>query len=253
MRNDDQCVYENNSNVYSEISSSYFYAKVFLYFGLSLILTAIFTIGLSYLFNYIWPITEKASAVCYTTLLIISVFGIIISSIVVTFRSLKKSKGGIVSWLFYILFMSILLSSLSYSVGDLNLIGIAVIISSALFLIMCIFGFLFKGKLNWLISLALGLGLAILIMYLVNTFLIPILYLNNQSLTVPMNLFYIIDFAILAYSSIIVIIDVAQIKRFANNHEDSSNIALYFALNLYNDYIIILLRIISILLRSKRN
>ncbi len=252
MRNNENVIYSEKPKNMEAINKSTFYARVFLYFGISLLLTAALTIGFSYLFNTIWPISEsEASAAFYLSVTVISGIGVFISSFIATFRSLRKSRGGMVSWIFYIVFMSFLLSSIGFYVEDLNIVGIAVLITSAMFLVMCIFGYIFKGKIAWLGLLAIGLFVGAGIIYLVNAFLLPVLYVTNGNLETVRQMYYIADFIILFYGLIITAIDMYNVKRFAENSVDNTNMALYFALNLYNDYILVLLKVISILLRSK--
>ena len=255
MRNINENVYYNQEiydkpNTSKALSSGTFYGRVFLYFGISLLLTAVLTIGFSYLFNYLFPITNANNSTTYLILIIVSAIGIFITSLVCTFNSIKKAKGGIVSWIFYIVFMSFLLSSFSFYTEDVNLIGIAVLISSGLFLSMCIIGFISKGKMHWFAMLAIGLLISAGISSLVNIFLLPLINTSGAFYT---NI-YICEWIILIYSCIITIIDVKKIKMFAENTVDTTNLALYFALNLYNDYILILIKVIYILLiNSRRN
>ncbi len=253
MRNDENVIYSEKPKNMEAISKATFYARVFLYFGISLLLTAGLTIGFTYLFNYIWPISLAASRATYLTITIISTIGVIISSTIATFRSLAKSQGGIVSWIFYILFMSFLLSSIGFYVEDLNIVGLAVLITSGMFLVMCIFGYILKDKVSWVALLAVGLISGAGIICLVNFFLIPIIYATNGNLVVVRQMYYVVDFIVLFYGLLVTAIDMWHVKRFAEASQDNTNVALYFALNLYNDYILILLKVIVILLRSNRN
>lgn len=254
MRNTNENVYYNQEiydkpNTSKALSSQTFYARVFLYFGISLLLTAGLTVGLSYLFNFILPITEENNATAYIILLSVSVVGTLITSLVCTFNSIKKAKGGIISWILYIIFMSCLLSSFSFFTEDLNLIGVAILISSGLFLSMCIIGFISKGRMHWLATLAISLLVSFGIMTLINIFLLPFIYVSSAYYTSM----YICEWIILIYSCVITIIDIKKIKFFAENTVDTANLALYFALNLYNDYILILMKVIFILLRNKND
>lgn len=253
MRNDENVIYSEKPKNMEAISKATFYARVFLYFGISLLLTAGLTIGLTYLFNSIWPIASTGSRIAYFTITIISAIGVVVSSVNATFRSLAKSQGGIVSWLFYVLFMSFLLSTIGYYIEDLNLVGIAVLITSGMFLVMCIFGLILRDKVSWLWLIAIGLLSGAGIICMVNFFLIPILYVSSGNLSAVRQMYYIVDFIILIYGLIITAIDMWNIKKFAQTAQDNTNVALYFALNLYNDYILILLKVIVILLRSSRD
>lgn len=241
-------------------SSGLFYGKTFGWFAGFLLLTAIFTLGLSYLFNVLWPIVKdgeinEASATTYKVLTIVSSIGVLVSSIVATYRAMKHKKGGIISGILYVLFMSFLLSSLSFYIQDTKLIGLAILITSSLFIVMCLIGFIFKGKVKWFVALAMGAMFGALIIYLINNFLLLSLVFNgNQDLyNAYIGTYYAAEFLFLIYALVITTIDMIRIKKFAENFPDdtSNNMALYFALNLYNDFILILLKVISFLLRNK--
>lgn len=242
-----------NSEVKESVFSSLLF-KSFLFFGIELLLTGLLTFGFSYLFDSIFPIYETNNMIFYIVLLVISSIGLLITSFVSTKLTLTNSKGGIISVFFYVLFMSILLSSLSFYIGFKEVAGMAVLITACLFFIMAIFGILIKKRIGWLIGLACGLAISAGIIYLINTFLLfPIMFGNTSLIGSVVTNIYIGEWIILIYASVITIIDVFKIKKYSQNGETSSSIALYFSLNLYSDFILILLKVMSILLRSRSN
>ena len=70
-------------------SSRTFLAKVFLYFGIQLLFTALLTFGLAYLFDYIFPFAGGSSSgtIFYIVMLIVSSIGMIVS-LMITGRSM---------------------------------------------------------------------------------------------------------------------------------------------------------------------
>lgn len=226
--------------------------KTFLFFGVELILTALFTYLFSYLFSYIFPLENDNNFTYYYVALVISMVATIVLSIYINHKTLRKSKVSLIATLLYILCMSLLLSSLTMFIEKEIMVS-AVLITSSLFIIMAIFALLIKGNGGWLIGLAVGLAISLLCLYLVNTFLlIPLLISNNPNLTEAyFTVYYISEGIVLVYACVITIIDVLRIKRQSYDESNEYALALYHSLNLYNDFILILLKVISILLRSK--
>lgn len=235
-------------------SSRTFLSKVFLYFGIQLLFTALLTFGLAYLFDYIFPFAGGSSSgtIFYIVMLIVSSIGMIVSLIVINKKVLVNRKGGIVSLLFYSFFNALLFATLSFYIGDKNIIAMAFLITSVTFIIMCLFGLMIKKAYGWLIGVALGLLFGAGIIYLINTFLLPfILFGNSDLIDTYLSMYYIAEWCVLIYASIITIIDVFRIKKLSQNENLDNSLALYSSLMLYQDFIMILIRIVYILLASK--
>lgn len=242
--------YQNGEVSQSVFSSLMF--KSFAFFGVELLITAVLTFGFSYLFDYIFPISEASNMIAYIVLTIISTIGLLITSFVVGKNAITNKSGGFVAAFLYCLFMSFLLSSISFYIGYKEIIGTAVLITSCLFFIMSIFGLLIKKRIGWLVAIAFGLILSAGIIYLINTFMLfPILFGNTGLVDTVVNNIYIAEWIVLIYACIITIIDVFKIKKMSQEGNNSNSLALYFSLSLYSDFILILLKVLSIILRSK--
>ena len=242
----------------SASSSRVFLARVFFYFGIQLLFTALLTFGLAYLFDYIFPFSNTSSSgtIFYIVMLVVSCIGMIVSLVVINKKVLVNRKGGIVSLLFYSLFNALLFATLSFYIGDKNIIAMAFLITSVTFIIMCVFGLMIKKAYGWLIGVALGLIFGASIIYLINTFLLPFILFGNASLIESyLSMYYIAEWFVLIYASIITIIDVFRIKKLSQNQNLDNSLALYSSLMLYQDFIMILVRIVYILLvsRSRNN
>ncbi len=242
-------VFSNEGNL-----SNVFLVKVFLFFGIELLLTALLTYGISYLFNVTLPINDEANMIIYLVITIVSMIGLIISSIFILKKTLVDLNGGIIPTIIFIVCMSVLLSSLSFYIGIYEVLPLAVLISSVLFFIMCAFGLLFKGRLGWLIALAIGLLVSAGVIALITIFLLPLMLFGSyEAANFSYTSFYIAEWILLIYSAIITIIDVNRLKQFAANNEGNNALAIYFSISLYNDFILILLRVIFVLLRNRNN
>lgn len=240
---------EVNQGVFSSLMF-----KSFLFFGIELLLTALLTFGFSYLFDYIFPINEAANMTVYIILTIVSTIGLLITSFIVSKNAITNNKGGFLATFLYCLFMSFLLSSISFYIGYKEIVGTAVLITSCLFFIMSIFGLLIKKRIGWLIAISVGLILSAGIIYLINTFMLfPILFGNGDFVGTVVNNIYIAEWIILIYACIITVIDVFRIKKISQGGDNSNSLALYLSLSLYSDFILILLKVISIILRSRNN
>ncbi len=225
--------------------------KTFAFFGIELILTALLTFGFSYLFNTVFPIA--GNPVVYLTMAIISSIGIIVCSIVISTKAMMSGKGGLITSFLYVFFMSFLLSSFTYYVPK-EILGSAVLITSGLFFIMAIFGLLIKKRIGWLIGLSIGLIVSVGIIYLVNTFLLfPILFGNTGLVDEYVTGIYVGEVILLIYACVITIIDVFKIKKASQMGQTNNTLALYFSVSLYSDFILILLKVISVLLRNRSN
>jgi len=248
----DEIVVENVNK--EEIKSS-FLAKVFLYFGVELLLTALLTLGFSFLLDYFLPfgvISERSSFI-YGIILIVSFIGLLITLVIVQRKTLVKEKGGYIATFIHCLFVSLLLSAFGYLVGSKELLALSVAITSILFLIMCAFGLLIKNKYGWLVGLAIGLIVTSSFLILINYFLLQFLIVDSSLLEAYQTIYTVSNFILLIYSCIVTIIDVYRIKRMSKEGLVSNPIALYYSLLLYQDYIIILFYVFYILARNKSN
>lgn len=248
---------ENKYSQYQsgEVSQSVFSSlmfKSFAFFGIELLITAVLTFAFSYLFDYIFPISEAANMTVYIVLSVISSIGLLITSFVVSKNAIFNSKGGFIAAFLYCFFMSFLLSSISFYIGYKEIVGTAVLITSCLFFIMAIFGLLIKKRIGWLIAIAFGLMISAGIIYLINTFMLfPILFGNSGLVNTVVNNIYVAEWLILIYACIITVIDVFKIKKMSSEGNNSNSLALYFSISLYSDFILILLKVLSIILRSR--
>ena len=221
-------------------------AKVFGYMFAGLLITTVIALGLGAFFNYVLmkntPVTdfETGTAVTMIALLIVSGIGLIVLSFVVPITVARGRHSVLVPSIIYAVLMGIMLSTIAAFI-PWYLLGITFGITTVIFGLMALIGFLSKGQLPGLAIAAMGLfigaGIIALFMW--------ILMLLGQNVTV---LYWIVSMATFAAMMLITIFDLARIKQIAQNGEMTNNLSLYCAFILYNDFIYILLRVLRIVI-----
>lgn len=246
-------VFNNNEGGkdYSKIESRSFIGKVFLYLFLGLLLSAVVAFVGSYAFYYGFAHgTEEEQGVYFTiclTVLAIAGIALLINSIVISVKQWKM-KNIILPYITYSILMGIVLSALVVFVNDPNIIGSALAITSVMFGVMCLFGFLFKGRIGWILGLMVGLVVSALLLLVVNLFLFPFAFHVQSAFDSYCTIYWVIEGILLLVMMISTFIDMYRIRKISDAGSNSSNLALYCALTLYSDFIVILLRVIYILL-----
>lgn len=100
--------------------------------------------------------------------------------------------------------------------------------------LMAFTGYFNKSNISIMAIIAMGLGVGALVLSLVN-----ILLGYNDTLS------WIVSFAVFAFVLLITIVDVYRLKIVAESGQMTENLAVYFAFNIYYDFIMIFLRVLS--------
>jgi len=237
-----------DNNSYSDYSSRVgFFGRVFLYLFLGLLLSAGVCLLLS---NLLYRVLSSGSSEVmvsqfgvYMTILIVSGVALIITSIVISFKQMR-SKNILIPYIIYSLLMGITLSGLVVFIGDPNIIGSALGVTSLLFLVMCICGFLFKGRIGWIVGMLVGLCVTGGILCLVNIFLFPFAFGVESAFDAYCTIYWISEGVFLLIILISTFLDMWRINQISKQGAGSSNIELYCALNLYSDFIMIFVRVL---------
>lgn len=225
-------------------------AKVFGYMFIGLMITAAISLGLGAFFTYVFmggisgaSVDERmqaASVVALLILLVVSFIAIIVLSFVVPIVVVRGKHSVLVPAILYAVFMGIALSALTIFI-DWSILGMTFGITSLVFGLMALIALLSKGRLNGLAIAAMGLFmgagllcLALWIMMLLGVFSEP--------------LYWAISLITFAAVMLITIWDMARIKNIAEQGEMTSNVSLYCAYILYNDFIVIFLKILRFVL-----
>lgn len=236
-------VFNNDSGSNSFLESGAFIAKVFLYMFLGLLVSALVCVGLSSLFYYQVGVGDQSFYGTYMTVMIVSGLGLLITSFVISFRRIEM-KNIIVPYILFVVFMGALLSSFVFFVRDPYIVGITLAITSLIFLITCISAAIFKGRLGWLYGLLFGGLMTMGILCLVNLFLFPWAFHVQSAFEASMTVYWVIEGIFLVMIIISTFIDMYNIKKIASYGGTNSTLAIYYAMNLYCDFVMIFIRIL---------
>ena len=224
-------------------------AKVFGYMFIGLAITAVISLGLAAIFRFVWGINSDAginetlaanAAIVLIVLLIVSAIGLIVLSIVVPITVARGKHSVLVPSIIYSVLMGVMLSTICIFV-PWSLLGLTFGVTSLVFGLMALIALLSKGRLNGLAIAAMGLFIGAGILSLV----LWIMILCGVFIS---TLYWIVSLATFAAVMLITIWDMARIKAIAQKGEMTTNISLYCAFVLYNDFIYIFLRILRIVL-----
>lgn len=223
--------------------------KVYGFMFIGLLITAAIAGGLGALFRYILGIDYNVdvdtkfattSVIILLVALIVSFIAILVLSFVVPFQVARGRRSILVPSILYTVFMGIALSTLCIFI-DWSILGITFGITALVFGLMSLIALLSKGRLNGLAIAAMGLFIGAGMLALILWILMLVGFFSGT-------LYWIISFAVFAAVMLITIWDMARIKNIAQKGEMTNNISLYCAYILYNDFIIIFLRILRFVL-----
>lgn len=224
------------------------YGRVFLWFGIGLLITGLVAFGLPNIFMLVNNNNVKAIGNTYFVLFIVSAIGILPLSMIMAFAPVaRKSKVFIkVTYILYTILMGVLLSAFmlmmlvlteAMDLSFINVIAYAFLITAGLFMIAGIIGFTVKDM-SPVIPILSTFGMGMLILCLLNFFL-RVSYI-----------YWIIDICLFVYILIITAVDMYNVKQICSrvDFDDQRNLAIFLAYNLYTDFIILFMRIAYIVL-----
>lgn len=239
----------SNREQLANSSTAFSIAKVFGYMFVGLLITAAIALGLGAYFGAVLmkdagtdvnTRLQATNAIILLALLIISAIAIIVLSFVVPIVAIRNRHSVLVPAIIYSIFMGIMLSSLAVFI-DWQILGITFGITALVFGLMALIGLLSKSRLNGLaiagIGLFVGAGLLSLTLWIL--------------MLVGVNvgpLYWLISLMTFAAVMLITIWDMARIKYIAEKGEMTKNVSLYCAYILYNDFIVIFLKILRFVL-----
>ena len=209
-------------------------------------------------FSILFLISPIKSSICPFTFLTSTVgsnspVGLIICSLIVSLFCNKKGRGLIVPYILYAVFMGFILSGVCFTVDSPYVFGTALGFTSLIFLITCGIGALLGDKIKFVYLVLIYALFAIGFMCLFNFVLLPFLFMNSS---VAINAFNAMLWGIEIIYFVVIIayiaIDMNRLKAVANSNNGviTTNLALYCALNLFSDFIILFLRILYIVAMS---
>lgn len=219
--------------------------SVFGYMFLGLLLTGAIATSLPYLLLSIIKNPETAFET-YIILMIVSMIASLIMVFVAQFVCIKRQTGGLACFLIYSALMGVLMSAIMLAY-DMTIIGYAFVCASGAFGIMALYGLFTKGSTKLLGYIGFGMLGGILLLTLAY-FILGLFGIEISALGLIISALGII--MMLAFTAY----DVNRAKRMAESGTLTNNLAAYFALQIYTDFVYLFIRILSILSRfTKKN
>lgn len=250
--------YVDMSFLDDKVKKSSFYSKVFLYFGLGILITSVVTMGLSWLFS---TLDYGSVMMFYGIFLVVSLIAMIIINFQIVSRLTKSNgKSILVPYIAYAVIYGVLFGCIAGLLQDPLVIGISLGITALIFLGMCGIGYLTHNKMNTFLKVVSVLTITILLLSLVNLVILPFaifggnydLYLANAGM------YWLIEGIFFIVFLIYTIIDFARIRQIAEAgvHKGATNLTIYCAFTIYADFIAIftyILRFVLIALANRDN
>jgi FtsH-binding integral membrane protein len=232
MEND---TYNFNAQHTDERAMSFGLAKVFGFLFLGLGVTAGVAYGMFALVYY-----GLLNADVYVGLFFASTFLTIIASVVTQLSAFRNNKliTGI-GYAVYTILWGVILSYFMF-MFEFSTLGLSFLVTAGSFGAMAVYGLITKRSTTTLGMIGSGLLFGALAMTIVNFFL--------GSTT----LFWILSYVIIAAMLLIVAYEVNQAKFMADRGLMTTPMAIYWAFQLYADFIMIFLRVVMIVASSNR-
>lgn len=228
-----------------------FLGIVFFYMFIGLLITAGIATILGLLFTNIWPITDYSNPEAgtyfwsYMGVLIGASVAQIILVIWISVSVFKSKKNLWIPYTLYSICMGVLISSFAIFV-PFYILAISFGLTCLCFGAMALLGYFAKGNLNNIGLVACGILIGAMLLGLFNLiffFVFPAAY----------NIIYlIISIATFGAMMLITMYDVWKIKKFIERGEMTNNIAMFCAFNLYVDFIYLFIRIVYVVMMTRR-
>ncbi|HBD05815.1 MAG TPA: hypothetical protein DCY93_00195 [Firmicutes bacterium] len=218
------------------------YGKIFLWFGIGILITGVVGFTLPYLLGAIFNGNGTKINTAYSIMVIISAIATLVLMILIHFNAFRQRSALVVTCysLYSIAFGILMSSALSFAGAELS--AYAFLITGGIMLVVGILGSLLGNRVKSVYMLIGALVFGSLIISLVNVFLF------NETI------YWIASFAIFAAVLLITAVDFANIKRIAQSYPNfDTGTAIICAYTLYTDFIYIFLRVLMILAASKKD
>ena len=234
----------NPSKEKTTSSSMSFIGKVFFAMFVGLLITSVVAVGTAYLVAFLlkaYDGTQTQNDIFMGLLVaaIVSGIGLLIMSFVLPIMFARGKHNILIPGIIYTVLMGVLLSVVVLFTEP-EIILLALGMTTLIFAIMALIGFLSKGRLTGLRIAIGGLFIGLLILSVVNM----LIWLFNPGLE-TMPFYWIISLGFFALIMFITIWDMRQIKAISERGEaNGNNLVLYCAFIIYTDFISILIRLI---------
>ena len=243
-QSDTQVVYDFSDKQ----SKGAFLTKVFGMMFLCLLITTVVAAGLGYgsqlfLNQAINAGNEElATNIIYGLVgtLIVSVIALLIMSFVLPITFIRGKHNILGPLMIYVVLMGIMLSTFTF-IFDWVILAESFGITSIIFGVMALLGYISKGRLTGIGFILLGLVIGALGLSLVNWLMIMFGGISEANVQIS----WIVSLLIFAFLILVTLYDVHRIKKIAEaGAGHNNNLTYYCAYILYSDFIAILIRVI---------
>ena len=243
-QSDTQVVYDFSDKQ----SKGAFLTKVFGMMFLCLLITTVVAAGLGFGSQFFLDQAikagneELATNIVYALVgtLIVSVIALLVMSFVLPITFIRRRHNILVPLMIYVVLMGIMLSTFTF-IFDWVILVESFGITSLIFGVMALLGYISKGRLAGIGFILLGLIIGALGLSLINWLMIMFGGVSEANV----QLSWIVSLLIFAFLMLVTLYDVHRIKRIAEaGAGQDNNLTYYCAHILYSDFIAILIRVI---------
>ena len=223
-------------------SKGVFLTKVFGWMFICLLITTVVAAGLGYGFMYLLESTgyNQDLVTGMIVVLIASVIALLVMSFVLPITFIRGKHNIIVPLMIYVVLMGIMLSTFTWLFEPI-ILAEAFGITSLIFGLMALLGYLSKGRVAGIGVIMLGLLLGAGLLSIINFLMILGGGISQDNITIS----WIVSLAIFAFLMFMTLWDVARISKIAEKGSNSGNNLIYYcAYILYSDFIALLVRVI---------
>ena len=241
-KNDTQVIYDFSD----KRSKGAFLTKVFGMMFICLLITTVVAAGFGYGFQYLLNTTavdgvynEKLLTGLFVTLGI-SIVALLVMSFVLPITFARGRHNIFVPLMIYVVLMGIMLSTFTF-IFDWVILVESFGITSLIFGVMALLGYISKGRLAGIGFILIGLLIGAAALSLINWGMMMFGYFNETNV----RLYWIVSLLIFAFLMLVTLYDVYRIKKIAEaGAGNDNNLTYYCAYILYSDFIAILIRVI---------
>ena len=241
-QNDSQVIYDFSNKQ----TKGAFLTKVFGMMFICLLITTVVAAGFGYGFQYLLNTTavdgvynEKLLMGLFVTLGI-SIVALLVMSFVLPITFARGRHNIFVPLMIYVVLMGIMLSTFTF-IFDWVILVESFGITSVIFGVMALLGYISKGRLAGIGFILIGLLIGAAALSLINWGMMMFGYFNETNV----RLYWIVSLLIFAFLMLVTLYDVHRIKRIAEaGAGNDNNLTYYCAYILYSDFIAILIRVI---------
>ena len=241
-QNDSQVIYDFSNKQ----TKGAFLTKVFGMMFICLLITTVVAAGFGYGFQYLLNTTavdgvynEKLLMGLFVTLGI-SIVALLVMSFVLPITFARGRHNIFVPLMIYVVLMGLMLSTFTF-IFDWVILVESFGITSVIFGVMALLGYISKGRLAGIGFILIGLLIGAAALSLINWGMMMFGYFNETNV----RLYWIVSLLIFAFLMLVTLYDVYRIKKIAEaGAGNDNNLTYYCAYILYSDFIAILIRVI---------